>query len=285
VHSTGTPIWGRVGVSLYIRLRTSFWTHRKTVRLRAFIGVDALWLPQRLWSYAAENQPDGDFSQYSAQELALFLNYERDPQAMLEALQQAGFMDGMKIHDWEDHNGYHIVFAVRARAAAKARWKKEKKQKKEEKTVQDKTRQDKSQALLQAERSNASSILSKLLEISGFGDAWDAFIEVRKKKRAPMTPYAARLILQKLSEQPQRAVEALDTAIQRNWTGFEWQWLNGQNGDEEQTPRMSPQHRQNKINFLNDKKQKLNRAIKDPRNPPSWAVKELAEIDAQLQKL
>ena len=48
---------------------------------------------------------------------------------------------------------------------------------------------------------------------------------------------------------------------------------------------MSPQHRQNRINFLNQRKQKINRLIKDPQNPPSWAEKELADIDKQLQKL
>jgi hypothetical protein len=48
---------------------------------------------------------------------------------------------------------------------------------------------------------------------------------------------------------------------------------------------MSPQHRQNRINFLNEKKQKTNRQISDPDNPPSWAVAELARIDAELKKL
>ncbi len=49
--------------------------------------------------------------------------------------------------------------------------------------------------------------------------------------------------------------------------------------------QMSPQHRQNRINHLNEKKQKTNRMIKDPKNPPSWAVEELAKIDKELQTL
>lgn len=110
-------------MAIYIRLKTSFWQHRKTMRLRAALGECALWLPPRLWSYAAENQPDGDFSKYSAGELALLVGYLGDAQGMLEALQQASFMDDMKLHDWEEHNGYHAVFADRARKAAAARWK------------------------------------------------------------------------------------------------------------------------------------------------------------------
>ena len=102
-------------MSLFIRVQTSFWTHRKTMRLRARIGDSAFWLPPRLWSYAAENQPDGNFADYSAQELAMLLGYSEDAQAMLQALQELGFMDGMEIHDWNEHNAYHQTFADRAK--------------------------------------------------------------------------------------------------------------------------------------------------------------------------
>ncbi len=118
-------------MSLYVRLQSSFWTNRKTLRLRAAIGDSAFWIPPRLWSYAADNQPDGNFSDYTAGELALLLGYLSDAQAMLQALQQAGFMDGMQIHGWEEHNGYHSTFSARASKAAQARWSKEKNQKKE----------------------------------------------------------------------------------------------------------------------------------------------------------
>lgn len=112
-------------MSLYVRLQSSFWNHRKTLRLRAQIGEAGFWIPPRLWSYAAENQPDGDFSSYSAAELAMLLAYPGDAQAMLEAMQQAGFMDEMKIHDWQEHNAYHSTFSERAKTAARARWDKE----------------------------------------------------------------------------------------------------------------------------------------------------------------
>ena len=139
-------------MALFIRVQTSFWTHRKTMRLRARLGDVALWLPPRLWSYAAENQPDGDFTKYSAEELAMLVGCLTDAQAMLQALQDSGFMDGMKIHDWHEHNGYHEKFAERAKKAAAARWKGQ------EKKVQDRKGQDKSVALLGDAKSNATSI-------------------------------------------------------------------------------------------------------------------------------
>ncbi len=62
-------------MSLFIRVNCNFYTHRKTAKLRAMLGDDALWLPPRWWSYAAENQPDGIFKDYSAAELAGVLGY------------------------------------------------------------------------------------------------------------------------------------------------------------------------------------------------------------------
>lgn len=121
------------------------------MRLRSIIGDAGLWIPPRLWSYAAENQPDGDFSKYSAPELAMLLGYSGDAQGMLEALQQASFMDGMQIHDWREHNAYHQTFSDRAKKAAAARWKgQEMKKKGDEKKGKDKTRASIGEALLQA---------------------------------------------------------------------------------------------------------------------------------------
>lgn len=144
-------------MSLFIRVQTNFWNHRKTLKLRSLIGESALWIVPRLWSYAAENQPDGDFSKYSAEELALLLGYTGNAQAMLQALQTSGFIEGMAIHDWEEHNGYHRVFSERARKAANARW-----------TGEEKKGQDKNLALRQASPSNATSI-------DGFEEFWKSY--------------------------------------------------------------------------------------------------------------
>lgn len=98
------------------------------MRLRAELGDDAFWIPPRLWAYAADNQPDGDFSSYSDQELSMLIGYSKDATRMLEALKKAGFLDAdRKIHDWEVYNSYHRTFSERAKNAANAKWRKEKK--------------------------------------------------------------------------------------------------------------------------------------------------------------
>lgn len=113
-------------MSLYVRVFTNFYTHRKTARLRVLLGDDALWLVPRLWAYAAENQPDGIFSDYSPEEIASLVGYSKDAQSMLEALLKAGFLDPdpLRLHDWKEHNNYHQTFKERASKAAKVRWSK-----------------------------------------------------------------------------------------------------------------------------------------------------------------
>jgi hypothetical protein len=121
-------------MSLYIRVSNSFWNHRKTAKLRTVIGDDALWIMPRIWSYASENQPDGNFSKYSSAELALLLGCPKHAQALLQALLQAGFMnEDMTLHDWDTHNGYHASYADRAVKGASARWRGHEKKRKERK--------------------------------------------------------------------------------------------------------------------------------------------------------
>ena len=115
-------------MSLHIKLFNNFWNHKKTARLRAIIGDDAFWIPPRLWSYASENQPDGDFKDYSSEEISMLVALDKHTECIKEALISSGYMneDG-KLHDWQEHNGFHFTFAERAKKAAKARWDKEKK--------------------------------------------------------------------------------------------------------------------------------------------------------------
>ncbi len=110
---------------LYIRVRTGFYTNRKTVKLRSKIGADANWIPPRLWAYAAENQPDGNLSSYTSEEIAELVGCPKYATSILQALTDCGFIEknGM-IHDWAEHNGYHERFSIRAKTAASARWSK-----------------------------------------------------------------------------------------------------------------------------------------------------------------
>lgn len=137
---------------IYIKLNVNFYNNRKTIKLRSLIGTDAYWIPPRLWCYAAQNQPDGDFSGYTSDELSMLLGCDKYASSIAQVLQQAGFLDAdLKIHDWEDHNGYHKNYSERAKKAANARWNKDKKPETEKETEKD--------IDIDIETSNASSML------------------------------------------------------------------------------------------------------------------------------
>lgn len=136
---------------LYVKVRTGFFSHRKTAHLWSLIGNDAYWLPIRLWAYCAENQPDGDLSKFTDDALGMLLGCDKHASSMLQALVESGFMTReRKVCNWDKHNSYHVTFSERATKAAKARWaakaKKEKNQKKEDPDTDKESERDNEQA-------------------------------------------------------------------------------------------------------------------------------------------
>ena len=109
-------------MSLYIRLLNDFWTHRKTLRLQSIAGDVGIAALLRLWSHTAQHQPNGDYSAYDPQDFNLMVSSlipassrtqagGKKELSIVKALQEAGFLDGLKVHDWEEHNGYHSRYA------------------------------------------------------------------------------------------------------------------------------------------------------------------------------
>lgn len=80
---------------------------------------------------------------------------------------------------------------------------------------------------------------------------------------------------------PSDQLEIMSKSIRNNYQGLCEPNHSGQSNQ----PQMSPKHRENKINHLNERKQKINRLIKDPKNPPEWAIRDLGAIDEELKTL
>ena len=222
-------------MSLYVRLQSSFWTHRKTLRLRAAIGEAAFWIPPRLWSYAADNQPDGDFSDYTPEEIALLLGYPSNAQAMLQALQQAGFLEGMKIHDWQEHNGYHSTFSNRARTAANARWDKEKRKESNKEKRKERIRKDKKGKEASIATSiNPSTDAAYLADFSPkMRETFDAWISFRKGLGKKPKDWDAMFKKQVEWLKPfgeAMAIQILAQSIRNGWQGLFELKTNQQNG-------------------------------------------------------
>ena len=86
--------------------------------------------------------------------------------------------------------------------------------------------------------SSASKVTTKfqavipesLATITGFVEAWEGYLESRKSKRQKATEKAKELILNRLATRPSDAVMGLNLAIERSWTGFDWDWVDKSNG-------------------------------------------------------
>jgi hypothetical protein len=76
-----------------------------------------------------------------------------------------------------------------------------------------------------AQRTKKRGLPAELAAMAGFAAEWEEFRRHRRTKRAPMTPRAEQLILTTLAERPHLAVRAVQEAIQANWNGFHWDWL------------------------------------------------------------
>ncbi len=109
-------------MSTYIQLDTSYFTHRKTMRLEAAIGIDARWVMPRLWCFALQSQPDGDFGKWTNEELALAIGYCGPVAALYSALEASGYMDtSRKLVNWQERQAYARMATSRARKAALTR--------------------------------------------------------------------------------------------------------------------------------------------------------------------
>lgn len=204
--------------NLYVRLRTGFYSHRKTARLRAVIGDDAFWIPPRLWAYAADNQPDGNFTGYSSEELSVLLGCHKYATSIKQALLDAGFLDadGM-IHDWAEHAGYHNRYSERARAAANKRWSEAKKEKVDQKK-EDSTKTVDSGA---KHATSMTQAFPEHLKTPEFEAAWRLWVAHRREIRKALTPVSVQQQLEKLNEMGSiRAVATIKHSIANGWQGL-----------------------------------------------------------------
>ncbi len=126
------------------RVHVGFFTHRKTLRLEREAGAAGIVALLRLWAYAAVNHPDGFLGDVDPADLAAMGGWMGDAEALLGALERAGFLDvagpglrtgsdsdpsrirfGVRFHDWREHQPYIAGRDARKEAskrANEARW-------------------------------------------------------------------------------------------------------------------------------------------------------------------
>lgn len=86
--------------------------HPKTKRLSRALGLSipaVLGHLHLLWWWALKFAQDGDLGRYRPEDIAEGLLWEGDPQALVDGLVEAGFLElgegGLRIHDWDEYAG------------------------------------------------------------------------------------------------------------------------------------------------------------------------------------
>jgi len=84
--------------------------HPKMAELEQALGLaryEAVGLLETLWLMAAQFADDGDLTKYGSKRIAVFLQWRRDPDELVDALVECGWLDRdsdrLTIHDWQDH--------------------------------------------------------------------------------------------------------------------------------------------------------------------------------------
>jgi hypothetical protein len=101
-------------------------THPKFFALQRKLGLhvyQCVGLLETLWLLAALHADDGDLSKFSASEIASFVEWQGDPDQLIEVLVELRWLDrderGIQIHDWDQNCPAYIHDRRRKRAKRK----------------------------------------------------------------------------------------------------------------------------------------------------------------------
>jgi hypothetical protein len=105
------------------RLNTGLAGHHKTKKLMRRLGPAGPWGLVCLFLWAAANRTDGNLSGMSSEDIELAADWTGEPDALVTALREVGFLDGLdgglRIHDWAEHNPWAAGAEDRAESS---RW-------------------------------------------------------------------------------------------------------------------------------------------------------------------
>lgn len=234
-----------------IRVQVGFFTHPKTKMLRRRIGSEAPMVLMRLWFWAAENRHEGHFTGMTDDMIEDAADWEGAPGDLVKALKESRFLDGEEgdraLHDWQDHQPWvcnRELRRARGKTAALARW----------------ARATETASAGIAAAQDATSIATSMqdaCEVHAGSNApnpdpypthtqpnptkakptraalalpewlppvsWSAYVEMRKRIRAPLTDRAIELNLgelEKLRAQGHDPAAVLDQSVMNGWKGL-----------------------------------------------------------------
>ena len=91
-----------------IRIAIDFWQHPKTKKLIRRVGIEGVRSLQILWTWAANNKPDGNLAGMDEEDIELAADWQGDIGAFFKALVETRWIDetdsGYALHEWLEHN-------------------------------------------------------------------------------------------------------------------------------------------------------------------------------------
>lgn len=113
----------------WIESHTNIADHPKTRKLARRLKVaipTAVGHLHILWHWALDYAPNGDLAQRDPEDVAVGARFEGEPNDLIEALVDAGFVDraddALRLHDWDDYAGRYIAIREKRREAARKSW-------------------------------------------------------------------------------------------------------------------------------------------------------------------
>jgi len=101
-----------------IRLSTTFFSHRKTKKLKRILGYSGVVALLTLWARVAVERPTGILEGWSDEDIALEADFEDDPVLFVSTLADVGFLDkiesGWELHNWGKRQGWVAKSAQRS---------------------------------------------------------------------------------------------------------------------------------------------------------------------------
>ena len=220
------------------RISTALPSHPKTRKLRKRLGPSGCWSLICLFLWVAANRWNGDLNGLSNEDIELAAEWDGEPEAFVGALVEVGFLDGealkFTVHDWHEHNPWAAARGMRidaARKAAAVRW-----ERRPDAERMPSASEPDAGRIRDAEKRNAhhptqpnptkkqnAPAVAVALPDWVPTEPWNAFLEMRKRSKSPMTAHAITIALRdlgKLRVQGQDAGAVLDQSTMRGWKGL-----------------------------------------------------------------
>lgn len=216
----------------WIKVETHIHGKPEVLKLMSSLGInqnETVGLLLRFWMWADAHISDGNAPGVTGVTLDHLFCYA----GFAEAMQKVGWLEideeGIRIPNWEYHNGKSAK--TRAQTQKRVQAVRSKSQKCNGDSVTDalpEKRREEKNIYKTPNKSGVSVFRSKLIELGVDEQLANEWIEIRKNKKAALTANAIERLLPEVKKAGLSVQQAIEICCERAWQGFKAEWLNKQ---------------------------------------------------------